>query len=708
MQNLLVPTDYVDNEVAKLRREVIEWKDQVKKELQQLRCLQQGGDGSEDNIQVVMDDLWPNKMVQDDSAGGAGADAADSGDADEEVDADMEDMICFDQESAWSIPLVLSKHNFLESIFGAFLMIMNATMQVLFTVIIMSPDFLGEGLSVTDASTWRHRYAHDLAFVGLDHRNLASIVCDEDGALIFSTAQVAQLVEINNYLGLEKLSFELPNFQPGMLLAFLCILLWNICIFSELRSVWYVLRGMLLSAGASTSALKGLSWQRIAIMTLVCVGRAVVAGALLISGTIWLGNTTSITELMLNAVALEAVLHIDEFICRALVPTNMQQKIKRLPPMQVRRSRRWPSVENVILACMLAAALLVPWMTVLVPLRETMLSVKREMCGGDIDFVIAGTSGQMYTALSVSTGAPPSADVIHAETAVHEILSGEARRNGRVEYSIWEGGSFGLLAARRNQVYPDFKKEFYVCRENDRDNDFTAVLQGVGMRVGKPGAKTCEELAYFCSEEAPEWLFTMEAIWLRNSCPRHCGCTQPLSSPLLKTPWFGCTRQCIQESYGFSMYGFSPLFGKPPNFTTGCKDQLPGPSWHHFWDNYFPMVDHYHGSDYFATRLIYLEFRDWAKAVGCPVIATQPQDLMGSLVCRGSSRYLPLAWFCPETCGCSASGNLERDHFCFAYDYCPMHVMPNETEQAWQLIRKYDLLRTLMNPELLFNDDAWM
>ena len=32
-----MPKDYVDNEVAKLRREVIEWKDQVKKELQELR-----------------------------------------------------------------------------------------------------------------------------------------------------------------------------------------------------------------------------------------------------------------------------------------------------------------------------------------------------------------------------------------------------------------------------------------------------------------------------------------------------------------------------------------------------------------------------------------------------------------------------------------------------------------------------------------------
>ena len=43
----------------------------------------------------------------------------------------------------------------------------------------------------------------------------------------------------------------------------------------------------------------------------------------------------------------------------------------------------------------------------------------------------------------------------------------------------------------------------------------------------------------------------------------------------------------------------------------------------------------------------------------------------------------------------------ERDHFCYAYDHCPMHVLPNETDAFWLLVRKYDLLKPLLNPQLL-------
>ena len=86
-------------------------------------------------------------------------------------------------------------------------------------------------------------------------------------------------------------------------------------------------------------------------MSCVCLGRICVACALLISGCIWLGRTTSITELMLNSVALESVLHVDEFIFSALVPTNLQQKIQILQPVKIKKSRRCPSLENLRGTC---------------------------------------------------------------------------------------------------------------------------------------------------------------------------------------------------------------------------------------------------------------------------------------------------------------------------------------------------------------------
>ena len=90
-----------------------------------------------------------------------------------------------------------------------------------------------------------------------------------------------------------------------------------------------------------------------------------------------------------------------------------------------------------------------------------------------------------------------------------------------------------------------------------------------------------------------------------------------------------------------------------------------------------------------------------ALEVGCPILTVAPTDYGGNLLCRGSVYSLPLAWWCPETCGCASSGNAERDRFCFGHDYCPMHVPETDTTAAWEFIRKYDVLRVLMNPEVI-------
>ena len=320
--------------------------------------------------------------------------------AEECAEEDLEEeLICFDRKSAWSIPLVLSMNSFAESVFVCALLIVNVAMQSLFTFIIASFWFLGEGFSANlqTARVWRSSFAHDVQFVDLAGRSLATRVCDEDGSLLYSATQVTLVSSINSYLGPEKLGergFAVTSFQPGALLAVLCILLWIICVTGELRQVWYVLQAVLFGDRQTNPAKRvrpgvpALSGRRAAAMAFVCLGRAAVACALLVSGTLWLSRTTSITELMLNSVALEAVLHVDEFIFSAFVPTHFQQQIQRLPPVMMRKSSRWPRVENLVLACILLTGLLLPYFLLLLPLTDDMLAVKKQLCGGTLTFAL--------------------------------------------------------------------------------------------------------------------------------------------------------------------------------------------------------------------------------------------------------------------------------------------------------------------------------
>ena len=83
--------------------------------------------------------------------------------------------------------------------------------------------------------------------------------------------------------------------------------------------------------------------------------------------------------------------------------------------------------------------------------------------------------------------------------------------------------------------------------------------------------------------------------------------------------------------------------------------------------------------------------------VGCPALLLNPVDAFNIEWCRGNpALFRPLAWFCPETCGCSSSGNLERDRFCFAYDHCPVHVEANDTAEFWAMSAKYDFTKVMV------------
>lgn len=67
--------------------------------------------------------------------------------------------------------------------------------------------------------------------------------------------------------------------------------------------------------------------QRSALLAIIFVPKLTVACALLIMGTLWLAATRSVTDLLLNALALVFIVEIDETIFNALFPLSLQNHI---------------------------------------------------------------------------------------------------------------------------------------------------------------------------------------------------------------------------------------------------------------------------------------------------------------------------------------------------------------------------------------------
>ena len=67
------------------------------------------------------------------------------------------------------------------------------------------------------------------------------------------------------------------------------------------------------------------------------------------SGIRWLAQTTSITELMLNAVALNAILDVDEFLFAGFTPMTIHLAIQKLEPLPMKYTARRNKIESLVL-----------------------------------------------------------------------------------------------------------------------------------------------------------------------------------------------------------------------------------------------------------------------------------------------------------------------------------------------------------------------
>ena len=130
-------------------------------------------------------------------------------------------------------------------------------------------------------------------------------MCNKDDTIIVSTSQATLIGQINAFLSIKPAQFEPTELRRGILLCMLCILFWCLYLCNEFRAIGLSCEAILqVPTGARTRFEQGrfvsISRARRCVYLLARLIRGMIAGLLLYGGIVWLANTTSIKELMLN------------------------------------------------------------------------------------------------------------------------------------------------------------------------------------------------------------------------------------------------------------------------------------------------------------------------------------------------------------------------------------------------------------------------
>ena len=179
-----------------------------------------------------------------------------------------------------------------------------------------------------------------------------------------------------------------------------------------------------------------ISWGRFLMLLVTSLARALIASVLLFAGILWLARTTSIQELMLNAVALNAILDVDEFLFAGMVPIKTQHFIKELQPIHVKYSRIRSQFETLVHCISLLLLVFTSYFLLLAPLSDTMLNVKQELCGGNQTFVAAFNPDTQFTFGKVTADSRYARDLSTTEMAVQaQVMAGPLDRSRLLRFS---------------------------------------------------------------------------------------------------------------------------------------------------------------------------------------------------------------------------------------------------------------------------------
>ena len=445
------------------------------------------------------------------------------------------------------------------------------------------------------------------------------------------------------------------NVSLGILLCMLCILMWCLYLCNEFRAIGLSLEAVLqIPRRAYTTFDHGrfatISYLRFALYCLARITRGVIAGLLLYAGILWLANTTSITDLMLNAVALGAVLDVDEMFFAALMPKKIQIKIQDLEAIKINYTRRRSQIEAVLLLLIMCGLMLWPWVYLVEPLANHMLEVNATLCGGNQDFVVGINSNQGITIGRETTNFGADRNVSLIEIAVRDLaFRGDDSLSSNYVLISQVARDFEIkrtelmsAAAARIMHCTDFD-QYYIHGQPNAGN-YEPYWWNTAPGLGFPQNSTCQDMKEHCDDENGELL--------RLSCGITCGCAEAGTNPWFRVQERGCSSNCLGE--------MRHAIGDQ-----SCTDVTTGSTaWKAFWEEYPYIVSSFMGERNQSKIGQLEEVRDHMLRHGCSALSNtsyEVEELTQRDFCSGHSQlWAPLSILCPATCCQGKTG-----------DFCP-------------------------------------
>jgi len=298
-------------------------------------------------------------------------------------------------ESMWDVSVLLGvlPDDQAGSLYCAMLLALNIAIQVIFSYILVGiltqEEFSDD--TILGFRAWRRNIAHSSRFMEeLTQISLASRVCSQDAGLELSGSQAAAHGDLQSYLD-----------GNGVLMCSLTLFLWVITVMKELvsalsflRALYHIPRGEhFFNDDNKMTSISGISDIRRVCILLVQLCRLFVVITLGFVGITWLGNTVSVTDLVLNAVALEFVLTVDEIIFEALAPRRMKSLIENLSnsSLYLPSTKEWKGLdlESISLFITVCGVSLISLFIVVLPFEHRLKLADDALCAGELEFVYA-------------------------------------------------------------------------------------------------------------------------------------------------------------------------------------------------------------------------------------------------------------------------------------------------------------------------------